>query len=707
MFISVLVLFTLLSTSPPQALSACAGRLQPNACSAYAQTLRRGLRSDDAVVNSVLRWACTRGESASCVDLVAVEQKSYDKAQQNKAKACVLTTERSFSTLTQHFSYQCFVVGTNSLNGAREVACKKGDERSCDAAGMPMPEAGVRSAAVDGHQRSNDNPDAPIPTPYNFGESTHGLSLTDLFGVMSVEGSVRTDKGAQVEGAKVTISSVPYNWDDPGARTATTTADGRFAFEGVPREQTYLVASAPGAYPVGVSLGDVNGEKTVRAHLRLPESAPTKMTGTVLDESNAPVSGAQVELWYHPGGPLLAHRTTTDKDGSYVFEGPPTSFRTTILARHPDGRLGWSTNDPPARTDHSVRLAPKGANATLLFVSDTGKPQPGVPVVFKLSNLAQLSDEHGQVVAPQSMRSDRDTYIVQMTPLSLKEAPRNSNNQIVIPTGRMLIPYKAEAVKVTRARPDAKGKLPASPARNDEPPSGARSQGTSEFTVITGLPAGTYDVVARDWRSESMAKTTVTLTPGQDVKVPIRLAARETLVKVVDGAGRRPIAGAVVTLGSVVRSTGLDGTVRLRWPDDGSRYASVRLELRGFVPRAAVLDLDLKAQTVVLWPDEVFSPKQELRYPWAYWPGFDVEETGAGVWEVTSIHPDGPCVTLLKSGDTLVRINNQPPTLKNKEVLYGMLLSDLPSRLVISRGGRSMPVTLPPPPNVVFDGAYP
>ena len=197
----------------------------------------------------------------------------------------------------------------------------------------------------------------------------------DPKGTLRLEGQVVDGEDHPVSGATVLVSSNP-------PRTATTEADGGFAFDGLVARPYTLVARAPQgvAGPVTAKLN----EKTDPVVLQL--RAGSKVIAQVTDESGKPIDGATVELRG------LDTVRQTAKAGTATFTPvAPGPYQLAAWAEGKARTLQWTQVSAGDTTERLVLVA--GAKVTGRVVDDLGVGLANAIVTFHgASDCSQQAD---------------------------------------------------------------------------------------------------------------------------------------------------------------------------------------------------------------------------------------------------------------------------------------------------------------------------
>lgn len=155
------------------------------------------------------------------------------------------------------------------------------------------------TAALSGYQSASQSVTVSVGTDTSV--PTMQLAPVNPGGIT---GAVMNSAGSPIAGASVTASGL----------TSTTNTSGVYTLSNVPAGSFTLVASAPGFQPASASM-TVTAGNTVTAPAITLISNVGNVTGTVVNSSNSPISGATVSF----GGGTA----TTNASGAYSFTNIP------------------------------------------------------------------------------------------------------------------------------------------------------------------------------------------------------------------------------------------------------------------------------------------------------------------------------------------------------------------------------------------------
>ena len=215
-------------------------------------------------------------------------------------------------------------------------------------------------------------------------------------------GKVVDADGKPVEGAKAAV----YLWNFSGGKSkmelaceTRTDSQGKFSVAAnLPEEGRGRVLATVLVSKEGLALGWAELESRTAGDVSITLDKPNLLGGTVVDESGAPVAGAQVGLMMliTTGGrhsavvglrPIDALVTKTDASGRFIFKAVPASAMAEFLVSAP-GRVSiWTfagAGDPgqfaPGREDVKITLPKEAVVEGTVVDKVTGKAVPGVEV---------------------------------------------------------------------------------------------------------------------------------------------------------------------------------------------------------------------------------------------------------------------------------------------------------------------------------------
>lgn len=197
----------------------------------------------------------------------------------------------------------------------------------------------------------------------------------------SVQGTVRRATGGSLE----PVASAIVYLGGSGLRTSTA-ADGTYRIDNAPVGGVRVVALIPGTGKSVAASTSVQEGITAVLDLLFPDTSFGTVTGTVVDQSGQPRSGALVEIWTNDPPELVAS-STTGLDGRFTLERvPPGSWR--VQAVSAEVRGGKTVRNAGAS---AVNLPAPGASAATTialrgFVEITGRV------------LARVRDRDGNLV---------------------------------------------------------------------------------------------------------------------------------------------------------------------------------------------------------------------------------------------------------------------------------------------------------------------
>ena len=221
-------------------------------------------------------------------------------------------------------------------------------------------------------------------------------------------GNVVDDQGRPVAGAKVRLYERNYRTIEQSFKTrfegkTLTKADGQFIFNTVTKsdrysDRRYLVVEKEG-FALGWTNWDTRRDGAKELEIRLSQKAA--LSGTVVDESDKPISQAQVGVYWLATGeddhqqhllndivPELL-TTRTDQAGQFTFNNIPPKARAEFLVR----KTGYATvctytssRDIKYTTDQSdikLVLSKEATVQGVVVEKDSAQPVSGVTLTIK------------------------------------------------------------------------------------------------------------------------------------------------------------------------------------------------------------------------------------------------------------------------------------------------------------------------------------
>ncbi|WP_152361031.1 MSCRAMM family protein [Microlunatus speluncae] len=192
----------------------------------------------------------------------------------------------------------------------------------------------------------------------------------------SISGTVSTDDGDPVPGAKITGTG-----PEGVEQTATTDDDGGYVLDELPPGDYAVVVTPPDGYqPVGPVDADVTVDEEGTAvtevdfTLTRSEEPAYDVSGTVADlASGDPIAELEVELT----GPDLAEPVvvTTDQDGAFAFPNVPPGADYKVTVDLPDG----SPAGDPSATFEVVDRDVTGIDFLVVLGQPSPSPTPSAP----------------------------------------------------------------------------------------------------------------------------------------------------------------------------------------------------------------------------------------------------------------------------------------------------------------------------------------
>jgi hypothetical protein len=206
----------------------------------------------------------------------------------------------------------------------------------------------------------------------------------------TVEVRVSTASGAPARGVEVWLLG---QWPDrPSVRADR---EGLAVFRGVPARM-HLTAVARGGDGTFAS-APVSTDDAAPPRIPLLLGGPATLTGDVVDQGNAALRGAVVEVIARPGGDVLTVRS----DDAGLFETPPLAGGLAQVAVRCEGYLDWSSPQPVeirpgvgARI--RARMTPRPTGTVFVRVRDeSGAAVAGAEVIAHPARARTTTDATG------------------------------------------------------------------------------------------------------------------------------------------------------------------------------------------------------------------------------------------------------------------------------------------------------------------------
>ena len=213
-------------------------------------------------------------------------------------------------------------------------------------------------------------------------------------------GKVVDTGGRPIDGVKVSLYQTVYNQatnipDSKLVSEVRTGADGAFSFkvsaESDGNRYGYIVAEK-----AGLALGIANWRMRQEQELEIKLGQAKELAGIIVDQSDKPISGAEVSVWslvigegqdqQNLGRPVAAEllTSTTDTSGRFVFTNIPAeatadfiikkSGRATISTYRSTGYANQKMSFAPGQTDIKLVLPVEARIEGTVVAKDTGEP---------------------------------------------------------------------------------------------------------------------------------------------------------------------------------------------------------------------------------------------------------------------------------------------------------------------------------------------
>jgi len=211
-------------------------------------------------------------------------------------------------------------------------------------------------------------------------EQGGNLDVTLQPGVV-VTGTVQSEQGQPLPGARVRVVMQAFRWGAPLNRSDLATAgpEGKFELKAIPPERQYTVSAVADGYgrrDVRVDPGAIKDSRFDAGPFQLTR-ADLSITGIVVDPNDKPVAGASV-YGYGEGQPD-PHVMQTDAEGKFAIKGVcPGPIRLTVNSSG-SSRLYGSAQAEGGATD--LRIVVSARSTTMAYMprksaSLKGKPLP-------------------------------------------------------------------------------------------------------------------------------------------------------------------------------------------------------------------------------------------------------------------------------------------------------------------------------------------
>jgi hypothetical protein len=175
--------------------------------------------------------------------------------------------------------------------------------------------------------------------PFYFRQSPKEVNLTLSQGV-TLSGRVRSETGAAIAGARLSLARAPRKSAARGLKTETD-ADGVYVYDHVSPGEYRLYAYAGGHVDRDRLFSIYPGEQNPVVDFVMESAGNAYIAGIVVDEQGRPLPGARVEGWQHRAGKALPGRihrwAYTGADGTFVLEDFLSGVGVAIVA----GRQGY------------------------------------------------------------------------------------------------------------------------------------------------------------------------------------------------------------------------------------------------------------------------------------------------------------------------------------------------------------------------------
>ena len=473
-------------------------------------------------------------------------------------------------------------------------------------------------------------------------------------GQITCTGKVIDEQGRPIDGAKVRLFEMFYG-DPPSSRDAklagdvTTGADGAFSFsvsaESDVYRYGYIIAEKE---PLAIGLGNWRMRQDEEVEIKLGPAQ--ELAGIVVDQSDKPVSGAEVSISILKVGEgegqtglaapvtMKLFKAGTNASGQFVFSGLPADATAELLAKKA-GRGTVSTYRPRQHSGQKLTFAPGQKDIKLVqpveakiegvvVEKSSGKPMAGVEVmVRKEQDLADI--RHKPVISNAdgtfsigSLAPDR--YIVELVrPQETQPDWVAAPVELRTEAGKVVEDIKIELCKGGLLE------VLVTEAGTNKPLEGARvyvydqrrrqsyigrtgAEGVGQIRLLPGVYQS-RDAYKQGFTS-TRSQQAITAEEGVTKRLEFQLKPMPTIAGIVRDNNGKPVEGATLQVcpmgGREVRS-GTEGKYQISWDLGGAvderqapllvcRYVEGNQAVIVTIPEGAkTLDIDLKPGVTV------------------------------------------------------------------------------------------------------------
>lgn len=440
------------------------------------------------------------------------------------------------------------VIARGSSGIVLTVEGKTGEDGGVDLGGLPKGAVVMLMVTAKGFVTATQEGLLLDASPYRVTLSRGG----------TISGQVVDGDGRGIEGATITLAG------DEGGSEAKSEADGAFSVDGLPDGTWRAIASATGysaSDPVAVTVR----EHRAAADLRLTLSVAEGIGGRVVDSRGAPAAGARVRLIDRnmlgnlEGADPIAEETT-GADGAFRLRAAVLPSHVLVATRAGNGP---AVDRSPASSSQAGEIVLTLSDpASLVVHVPAGPSSPAVQVhdgagVGRRVTRTARGDLSFADLAPGNGGAGyagRQPRAVALTAGRTAEVTLEAGGAV---EGRVTFRGTPAARTVVRAVHEGPSRFgPDSGEFTDE---GGRYR-------IDGLAADTYRLIALG--EEGRDEATFEVAVGETRHIDLDLHAVRLVMRVVDGADDKPVAGAfvsVVTAGGQCTSMGRTAS----WGDPG------------------------------------------------------------------------------------------------------------------------------------------
>jgi len=471
-------------------------------------------------------------------------------------------------------------------------------------------------------------------------------------------GKVVDEQDQPIAGAKVTLHEMVYNeeirsYDTKVTGEVTTGTDGAFSFSTSAVSDVYRYGYIV-AEKEGLALGFANwrirdGDK----ELQIKMGRPKELAGIVVDESDKPVSDAQVSISILGsmrdeqgiGGPVAIElfTSTTDAEGKFKFSKIPAGAtaefivkkesKATVDTYKSTGMADQKLNYTAGQTDIKLVLPVEAKIEGIVVQKSTGKPVGGVKLmarteqgIWYFRNKPLVSNEDG-TFSLNALASDRFTlgltpstdelsdWIAESVEVITEVGKTKSNVKIELEKGGILEVVVTDTVN---KQPVEKASVSVRNQASSEYQSGRSDKdGIARIRLVPGEYQISY--VSKEGYSRQRAQDIVTIEEGKTEHIEYELVGIPKITGVVRNEKGEPLKGVKLKVcpmgGREDSATDAEGKFEVTY--DPGRWGSGEIPIMFLVCRyeednlaaAVQIDEDAGELDITLKPGVIFTGK--------------------------------------------------------------------------------------------------